>query len=223
MRRIGGCFPLLSLLILCIPPASAQSSVDFHIGFGTAHDKASGGGIDNASSPFNAFGSCVPGSGDRFCQRTPELGGFFLGFGGDVMLYKHIGFGAEASFQPARSDYGPLEYRQTFYDFNGIYAPFSDKRAMLQLQGGIGGAKTGFFFTQSSCVGTAVCTSQTLAVGNSNHFLVHFGAGVQIFVTEHWFIKPQFDLRYVPNLTDQFGSNVVPAAIVWAGYNFGSK
>jgi len=214
----------LLLIVFCAyaPVAGAQSSVDFNIGFGTAHAKAGGFGIDSASSSTNAFGSCITGTGDPFCQSTPSLNGFFLGFGGDVMLYKHIGFGAEASFTPSRRDYGPLQYRQTFYDFNGIYAPISAKRAVLQLQGGLGGAKTGFAFSQSACVGSAVCTNQTLPVGNSNHFQLHFGAGVQIFVTQHWFIKPQFDLHYVPNFTDQFGSNTVPAGMVWVGYNFGN-
>ncbi len=42
--------------------------------------------------------------------------------------------------------------------------------------GGIGDAKTGFSFTSSGCVGTAVCTSQTQPVGSSNHFQIHVGA-----------------------------------------------
>lgn len=205
---------------LCISSASAQSSFDVNIGGGTAHSSASGAGIENTSS-LNAFGSCTPSATDPTCERTPSLGGFFLGFGGDLLLWKHFGVGAEVMFQPAKSDYGPLQYRQTFYDFNGIFVPVNQKKFQLQLQGGIGGAKTSFSFTQTGCVGTAVCTTQTEPVGNTSHFQIHAGVGLQIFLTEHIFVRPQFDLHYVPNFTDQFGSNTVPAGMVWVGYSWG--
>jgi Outer membrane protein beta-barrel domain len=218
VKRISLC-----LLPLCLAPlACAQSAADLEIGFGSARVKSSGAGIDNLSSP-NAFGSCSPSSGDAYCQTTPGMGGFFLGFGGGLMLQKHYGFGAEVNLQPAKSDYGPLQYRQTFFDFNGIYAPVSEKRFGLDLQGGIGIAKTGFSFQQNSCVGTAVCTNQSQAVGSSTHFQVHVGVGVDVFLTAHVFLRPQFDLHYVPNLTDQFGRNTVPEGTIWLGYHFGER
>jgi hypothetical protein len=58
-------------------------------------------------------------------------------------------------------------------------------------------------------------------VGASSHFQVHVGAGVQIYVTQHIFIRPQLDFRQVPSLTHQFGTNRVVGGIVWLGYNFG--
>lgn len=222
MKRTCRYLPILSLLLLCVPLASAQSSVDFRLGFGTAHDKANGGGIDNANS-INAYGVCVPNTGDVNCQANPSLGGFFLGFGGDVMLWKHFGLGATAVVQPARRNYGPLLYRQAFYDVNGVYRPVSTKRAALELEGGIGGAHTGFAINQSGCVGTAVCSSSIQPVGTSNHFDIHAGAGVSLYVTEHVFIRPQFDIHYAPGLTDQFGSKLVTAGMVWVGYTFGDR
>lgn len=223
MRRIYRYLPVLALPLCYIPFASAQSSFDVNIGFGTAQVGSNGSGIDNASSSSNAFGTCSPASGDTFCQKTPGLGGFFLGLGGDVMLKKHFGVGAEVNLQPAKSDYGPLQYRQMFYDFNGIYAPINEKRVALQLQGGIGAARTSFSFLQNSCVGTAVCSNVSQPVGNANHFQVHAGVGVQFFLTQHLFVRPQFDLHYVPNLTQQFGSNTVPEGTVWVGYSFGER
>ena len=211
MKRIFRYLPLL----LCIPFAHAQSAVDVNLGFGTAHAKASGTGIDQ-----NTGLACTTGSA---CLLAPSLSGFFMGFGGAVMLDKHLGFGAEAVLQPAKQDYAGLQARQTFYDVNGIYAPVNEKKVALRIEGGIGGAKTSFSITQSSCVGTAVCTSQTQPVGNSSHFLVHAGVGVQLFVTEHVFIRPQFDLRYIPNFNTQYGSNVVPAGMVWIGYSLGDR
>ena len=202
--------------------ANAQTAFDVNLGFGSAWDSANGGGIDNAAS-LNAFGSCTPGGADINCQSLPSLSGFFLGFGGNLMLYKHFGVGFEANLQPSRQNYGPLESRQIFYDVNGIYAPISTKRASLQLEGGIGGARTSFAYSQSGCVGTAVCTTSTEPVGSASHFQVHVGVGVQIFLTSHIFVRPEFDFHYVPGLTNQFGSDAVPEGMVWVGYSFGER
>jgi len=221
MRRTYNYLPVLALLLFCIPFASGQSGVDINVGLGSAHASANGGGIDSAGSVTNAFGTCTPSSGDTFCQKLPTLSGVFLGFGGDIMFRKQFGIGAEANIQPTRSDYGPLQYRETFYDVNGIYEPISQKKFALQLQGGIGAARTGFSFNQSACVGSVVCTSQTQPVGSASHFQVHVGAGVQIYLTEHIFVRPQFDLHYVPGFNQQFGSNVVPEGTIWVGYNIG--
>jgi hypothetical protein len=221
MKLTRGTFASL-LLLSCVPLGYAQSTFDINVGFGTAHLGSSGSGIDNASST-TPFGACSPSSGDANCQTTPALNGFFLGFGGDVMLKKHFGLGAELNLQPGKSDYGPLRYRQMFYDFNGIYAPVNDKKVLLQLQGGIGGARTGFSFTQDSCVGTVVCSSMSQAVGNSSHFQVHAGVGVQFMLSQHVFVRPQFDLHYVPNLTQQFGGTAVSEGTVWVGYSFGER
>ena len=216
MKPICRYLPLLFLPLLSIPFASAQSSVDFNVGFGTAHDKAAPGGIDS-----NTGYTCALGAAS--CQATPALSGFFMGVGGDVMLTKRYGFGVDATLQPAKSNYGPLQYREIFYGFNGIFAPVNRKKAMVQIEGGVGGAKSSFSYTQTSCVGTAVCSTSSQPVGSSNHFQVHAGIGVQIFLTEHVFIRPQFDFHYVPGLTDQFGSNMVPAGMLWLGYSIGDR
>jgi len=216
MRRLWTYLPLLFLPAL----AHAQSALDVNVNFGGAYDSATGLGIDNLNSP-NALGVCIPSSADTFCQATSKLNGFFLGFGGDIMFRKHLGMGAEVNFQPVHHDYGPLRSRQTFIDVNGIYQPIITKRAIVQLQGGIGSAKTSFTISQNACVGTAVCTKQVASLGSANHFQLHFGAGVQIPITDRFFIRPQFDLRYVPNFTDQYGSNWVPAATIAVGYHFG--
>jgi opacity protein-like surface antigen len=211
-----------TLLLFGASLASAQTSFDVNLGFGSAWDSANSGGIDNASS-LNAFGACTPNSGDANCESLSKLNGFFLGFGGDLMLYKHLGVGFEASLEPTRQTYGPLNSRQAFYDVNAIYAPIATKRVSLQLEGGVGGARTSFSFSESGCVGTAVCTTSTEPIGSATHFQVHVGVGVQIFLTSHIFVKPEFDFHYVPGLTNQFGSDAVPEAMLWVGYSFGER
>ena len=176
MRQICRYLPLLSLLPFCVPLASAQSSVDFMLGFGTAFDSSNGGGIDNASSA-NAYGTCMPNTGDTYCQTNPKLGGFFLGIGGDVMLHKSFGIGAEVNVQPAKSNYGPLQYRETFYDFNGIFAPVNTKRAQLQIQGGIGGAQNEFLHQRERLRGNRGVHQRSRAGGECEPFPGTCGRG----------------------------------------------
>ena len=211
MNRICRYLPLL----FCISFANAQSALDVNLGFGTVHDKASGTGIDSTTGA-----TCITGSG---CVQTPALSGFFMGFGGTIMLSKHLGFSGEASLQPKKQDYSVLQSRQIFYDVNGVFAPVNQKKVMVRLEGGVGGATTSFSITQSSCVGTAVCQTQSQAYGSAKHFQIHAGAGVQVYVTEHVFIRPQIDLHYVPNFTNQFGSSMAPSAMVWIGYSLGDR
>jgi len=239
VKRICRYLPLLSLLPFCVPFASGQSSVDFMMGFGTAHDASNGQGTDSYLS-INGFGApCTPGSGDTNCLTNPALSGFFLGFGMDAMLWKHLGIGGEFMGTPARSNYGSpcspsvdevcLQYRQEFYDFNAILAPVNTKRMTFEVQGGIGGAHTGFAANEAgSCVGAAIaCTgAQAQPYVSANHFQIHVGVGLSIFITEHIFIRPQFDLHYVPGFggpSNEFNSNLVPAGTVWVGYNFGER
>ena len=194
--------------------AYGQSAVDAHIGLGTAHAGASSGGIDSTT-----FASCSPR--DKFtgtCQTLPALGGLFVNIGGDIMFTDRFGAGGQFAVTSASRDYGPLKYRQTFFDGNGLYEPVRNKRYVLQLQGGIGVARTSFSYNSTSCVGTAVCTSQSQVVGSSGHFQMHLGAAVQVFVTEHIFVKPQFDYHYVPGLSDQFGGSSVPMIMINVGY-----
>src|SRR5438094_10502895 len=99
VRRMYRYLPLLALPLYFASYASAQSSFDVNIGFGTARVGSNGSGIHNASCS-NAFGSCVPSSGDTFCHKTSGLGGLFLGLGGDVRLQKHLTSGAEVSRTP---------------------------------------------------------------------------------------------------------------------------
>lgn len=227
MKRICRFLPLL--LICAVPGARAQSSntpsgpgpYNFALGFGTMQDMTNGVGIDNTNS-INAFGSCTPGTTDVYCEEDPGLRRLFMGFDGDALLNKHFGFGGELVFQPVKGNYGPLQYRQEFYDFNGLYVPFSWKRAALRLEGGIGGAHTGFSVTASSCVGIAVCSTQEESVGSSNHFQEHVSVGVQFYVTHNIFVRPQFDYRHVSGFIDQFGRDSVPEESIWLGYNFGT-
>jgi len=227
VKRIYSYLPIL-LMLSCAPLARAQGSFDLALGFGTQHAKATGTGIDNTT-----FEPCLPSSASTTCEATPALGGLFMGFEGNAMVNKHFGFRGELNFQPSKGNYGPIQARELFYDFDGLYAPINRKNLQFRIEAGVGGAHFGTTYTATSCIGSAVCQSETVPSGSSSHFQVHIGAGVQFYVKEHFFIRPEFDFREVPGLsgaynasatptsTYQFGSNQVLGFTVWVGYNFG--
>jgi hypothetical protein len=229
VRRISRYLPLLSVLFCGVQLASAQSAFNLNLGVGAIQDKASAGQVDQT------LNTCTTGDLYGPCVSSPALSGATIGVGGDVMLWKKFGIGAEAAFQPAKQTYVNLnasaaasglnslavQSRMTLFDVNGIYQPVNTKRAAFKLEGGIGGANLKFYESgSSSSVLGNQNSSQYLA--STNHFQVHGGVGVEIYLTDHIFIRPQFDVHYVRNLT-QFGSNLVKTEMVWLGYNWGDR
>ncbi len=186
--------------------ASAQS-IDAYAGAGTA--SASSTGV-----PINTFG-------DGTLYNPPGLHGTFLTFGGTVMFRPHFGVGAETSFRPSRSPYAGLEYRPTFYDFNGVYHPITGRRRVVpEFQAGLGAVNLKYYYSQQTCDSFVGCSSSSSYLESSNHFQVHFAAGLQIYVKGNFFIRPQVDAHWVNNFF-QFGSNWVPEYGAVIGYTFG--
>jgi hypothetical protein len=193
-------------------------------------------------------GSTTSTSGLLTCTdgaKTNALSGFMMGFGANLMLWKNFGVGMEVSFQPGKPTYASipaeapllsagvevtggqpaylLQSRTTFYDFNGIYQPVNTHKATLQLIGGFGGANLKIYENQSSSGGLlGSASNSSLYAGSSNHLNLHGGVGVQIYLNDHMYLRPQFDIHYVPNL-QQFGTKLVTQEMVWIGYTIGDR
>lgn len=229
VRSIRYYLPPLVLLLVCLPLAQAQSSFDFNVGFGTAHDSAA------PAVDLNTFNNCANLAGE-LCATPPALSGFFLGFGGNLMLWKHLGIGVDVGLQPAKQNYLTLQTqnnsagvpgialqsRVTLYDFDAIYAPYSTKRVAIMLKGGIGGANVKFYENETSSSSVLGNTNESEYAQSANHFAVNAGVGVQIYLTDHVFVRPEGGIHYVNNFS-QFGSNVVPYGMVWLGYSIGDR
>lgn len=221
--------PLMVAGALCIPIASAQSSFDLNVGFGAAQDKAAPG-VDS-----NTLLACSPSTSST-CATTKSLNGFMLGFGGNLMLWKHFGVGAGVNLQPNKPTYVTLQEasasqgvagvaiqsRMTLYDFDGIYQPYHSKKVDFRISGGFGGANLKFYVNQTNT--TALTGSQNYSqyFGSSNHIQVHGAVGVPIHVTDHLFVRPEFRIYDVHNLY-QYGSNLVKEELVWVGYSWGGQ
>ena len=221
MNRFSKYLIAICLLSLSLPLAHAQG-VDIALGFGSIQDKATATGLDT-----NTFLSCSPV--DNFtCFKTSSLNSFVMGFGGQVMLTKNFGAGVDITFQPAKQTYAALDNvgdslqtRLSLYDFKAVYQPISTKRVALQFSGGIGVANLKSYVnsTSSSLFGTS---NSNTAFASDNHFQVHGGVGVPIYVTNSVFIRPQFTIHRVNNFA-QYNSDVVTQEMVWIGYTFGGR
>ena len=206
MKRLYQYAPAIPLMLLGITVAHAQS-FEAHIGASGVNAKSSGLNVDTF--------------GDGNFYRTPSLDGVMMNLGAGFMLTPRFGFGGEFAFKPAKSDYAGLNYRPLFWDFNGILHPApQSKRVVPEIQAGLGGVNLRFYYPQGDCNVFAGCYSQNTYLQSSNHFQLHAGAGVKLFVTEHMFVEPKVDIHYVHNFF-QFGTNWVPRYGVNVGYRFG--
>ncbi len=234
MKHIRRYLPLVLAGAFSVPFASAQSTFDINIGFGAFQDSAASNGVD-INPVSGIFFSCAFSS-DPTCVKTSNLSAFDIGFGGSLMLWKHFGVGADVSVQPGKQTYATfqqqvvsqqipgfaLQSRMTLYDFDGIIQPVKTKKAALQIRGGIGGANLKFYENQTSTDVLAGTSNFSQYFESANHFQVHGGLGVQIYLTDHIFVRPQFDVHYVHNLS-QFGRSLVTQETVWVGYSFGGQ
>ena len=197
---------VLPVLLLSVTLANAQIRADAYFGLGTAHDSSNGQLVD------------LLGTGNT--EPTSSLGGVFGTFGGGLMLTPSLGVGAEVSFRFAQGDYAGLGYRPIFYDFNGIWMPtiISTKRIKPEVQAGFGGVSLRFYGggAQYCDPYSGICSN---FLGSSNHLQLHLGLGLRFYVTEHIFVRPQFDYHWVRNFTE-FGSNSVPEYSMAVGYSF---
>jgi len=241
VRRISRYLPLFALLLCSIQIAGAQSLIDLNMGFGSAQAKATGNGIEGDYTLGTNFGGPCTLGASVTCAKTNSLSGFMMGFGANLMLWQHFGVGMEATLEPGKPAYATIppetvtlsgvltpvqpaykiQSRTTFYDFNGIYQPVNTKKATLQFIGGFGGANVKFYNNQSTS-GLLGSSNYSSYLSSSNHFNLHAGVGVQIYINDHMYLRPEFDMHYVPNL-NQFGTNIVKQEMIWVGYTIGDR
>jgi hypothetical protein len=215
------------LFLSFLPKAQAQAGTfDVSMGFGTAQAKESSTGISTTS-----LTSCSL-SNDLSCVKTPDLSSFMMGFDGTVMVFHKLGVGAEVNFQPRKQDYitladtktagysDKIQSRMTFYDFNTVYRPVTSKTALLQLTGGIGGVNIRYYEQYSGGDTLIGSSDSNQKIGSVNKFQLHGGVGVQFYVNGGLYIRPQFDLHYVPNL-DRYGTDLIKRGSISVGYTFG--
>jgi hypothetical protein len=192
LKMLRAMIVLASALFFFSALAQAQR-LDAYFGMGTARVGSTNQAVD------------LLGTGDP--NFTTAMGGVFGTVGGGFMFKPSLGFGAEVNFRFAQGDYANARYRPIFYDFNGIWAPsIGTKHVMPEFQGGLGAVSLRFYgATQYYDYNTGRYTN---FAGSINHFQLHAGAGLRIYIKENVFLRPTIDYHWVRNL-NEFNSNGV--------------
>jgi hypothetical protein len=214
-----------TVLLLCafgLLSASAAHAqrVSAYFGLGGARDRA---GTTSTSAITCPTGQLFDG---LICEPGPKLGGLFGVFGVDVRFKRHLGINAEYTFHFKQVPFLPddsLNMRPSFYDVNVMWMRVAGKRIAPLLEGGAGGARLGLRTISSTPVTGVTDLSSFPAGAKRNHAQLHFAAGLKFYIKGNLFVKPQFDLHYVFNFTNQFGRNLVPQYTGSVGYTFGGR
>jgi hypothetical protein len=190
--------------LLAVAQEARAQEVSAYFGLGSAYVTSNGSQIDTF--------------GDGVLHHTPSLDGLFADLGASVFVNKNVGIGAQLAWTPSQGNYAGLQYRPSFYNFDGIYRPDrgATKRFAPEYRLGIGGARVRYTFDdQTAC-------DQVPGCPDSTHFQVHLAAAVRWYWTDHIFLRPALDLHYVVNF-NEFGSNWVPRYSMGIGYSFGRE
>jgi hypothetical protein len=146
------------------------------------------------------------------------LDGLIADLGASIFVRKNIGFGAQLTWRPTQGDYAGLQYRPSFYNFDGSFRPDrgTTKRFAPEFRVGIGGARVRYTFDdQAAC-------DQVPGCPDSTHLQIHAAAAARWYFTDHMFLRPALDLHYVVNF-NEFGSGWVPRYSLGIGYTFGRE
>jgi hypothetical protein len=212
LRKFVSLAPLIALLVLC-SIASAQQG-DAYIGGGTMLSST-----PSSSERLGGSNCTLNSGGNVIC---PEKGGTYLNLGADVIFKRRIGAAFDINWKASQGNFGGpagQPYRPLLFDFNGVYQPRLNKKAGLDLFGGIGWQSTRFYGYQptSNCVYFGACYT------SSNHFLMDVGAGLRYYVWGHMFLRPEVRYYHIVNNGDNFTSDHVIHVGASIGYTIGPE
>ena len=168
-------------------------------------------GVSTLTAP-----SASEASGNHFPQSL--TGGAFPTASFDALLFKNFGVQGEFAWRASRGNWMDVQpYRPFFYDFNAMYQPRLAYHTYLELLAGLGAQSTRFYQP------TQVCDFYTCRnYITINHFMGHFGAGIKLYATRSFFIRPEAHL-YLVNDNQEFSSGRAVRYGLSVGYTFGAR
>jgi hypothetical protein len=147
----------------------------------------------------------------------PEKSGTYPSVSVDRIFKNHFGYSAEVSYRYHYALYNHYQqFRPVIYDFNALYATHVAKRTTGLLMAGAGGQTVIFYSPYGACYYTAGCSTHL----DSNHFLLHFGGGIQYRVWRNFFVRPEGHYYHIFNNTNEFHSDNVLRLGASIGYTF---
>ena len=169
------------------------------------------GEAQEISAAFGVSGMSAPSAlnaGSNFSPQSIGTGTFPV-VSASFVTSKRIGLEGEVTWRATQNLYqGFQNFRPIFYDFNAIYAPKLGNRATLELLGGVG-AESVRFYGVSNCSTFSGCTNFV----SENHLLGDVGAGLRLYATSNFFVRPEMRYYFVRNNTDFSGAHAIRAGV----------
>jgi hypothetical protein len=147
-----------------------------------------------------AFGGgplIAPNTNNTFSGLNNTLnGGTYLGVGGDYLLKRKFGVGAEVFWRKTQGLYNSgYPYRPFFWNFNAIYAPKFNKHFGAEIVAGLGAETIREYGLVSNCDAYGNCSNYA----SDTHFMGDVGGGFKIYPFRGIFVRPEVRLYLVPN------------------------
>lgn len=172
-------------------------------------DLSFGGGSLAAANNTNTFSGANQSLG----------GGTYVGFGGDALIKKHLGFQGEVFWRTSQGLYqSQVPFRPLFWDFNVIYVKHFSKRVAVEALAGVGAESLRFYQGAFNCDTYGNCSNYV----SSNHFMGDFGGGLKFYVFKSVFVRPEARLYLVKDNVE-FNSSFAVRYGASIGYTFGGS
>jgi len=169
---------------------------------------------------FGAGPLVAPTSNKSFSGLNQSLsGGTYLGFGGDFLLKRKFGVGAEVFWRKTQGLYNSqFPFRPVFWDFNAIYAPTFKKHFAAEVVAGIGAETIRQYGLTSNCDSFGNCSNYV----SNTHFMGDVGGGLKIYPFRGIFVRPEVRIYLVPNNV-QFNSSLAVRYGASVGFTLGGR
>jgi hypothetical protein len=145
-----------------------------------------------------------------------EKGGVYPSVSIERVFKNHYGYSAEFAFRYHEGSYNDYQkFRPLIYDVNAVYNSRLAKKYTADLQAGLGGQSTFFYYGSGNCSYPGCATHL-----DSNRFLLHAGFGLRYALLGRLFVRPEANYYRIINNTVDFHSDNVLRLGASIGYTF---
>lgn len=171
-------------------------------------------GVSGMWAPSANSTNLITSNGNTFFPQSIGTGTWPV-VSGSFVTAKRIGIEGEFAWRAKQNLYDGFQpFRPIFWDINALYAPKLGNRATLELLGGIGSEDVRFYGV-TNCSTFTGCTNFV----SEKHLMGDVGAGLRVYATKNFFIRPEARLYFVRNNFDFSGSKAVRAGVS-VGFTF---
>ncbi len=165
-------------------------------------------GLSGVWAPSANSTNLITNNGNVFFPQSVGTGTWPV-VSGSFVTAKRIGIEGEVTWRARQNFYDGFQpFRPIMWDINALYAPKLGDRATLELLGGIGQEDVRFYTGNLNCSFSG-CTN----FDSEKHFMGDVGAGLRLYLTKNFFVRPEARVYFVRNNFDFSGNHAVRGGV----------